>query len=154
MVILILIKVFLINHIEIMVAKSFLSSRNYSEPHLRIQKIMLENNFKFLKVSISDNLLTCNGSFKPTDFSPTYQYQIKYFYSIPPVVHVISPLIEFNEEIHMYKDGSLCLYYPKDMSWNSRSLIYETIVPWTHEWIVFYELYKITGRWLHPSVNH
>jgi hypothetical protein len=146
--------VFLINHIEIMVAKSYFSSQYHSDPHLRFQKMQLEENYRFLKVSISENILTCNGSFKPTDFSPTYQYRIRYIYPIPPIVHVISPVIEFNDEIHMYKDGSLCLYYPKDMSWNSRSLISNTIVPWTHEWFVFYEIYKITGKWHHPSVHH
>ena len=32
--------------------------------------------------------------------------------------------------------------------------VHETIVPWTAEWIVFYELWKITGEWLGPEAPH
>jgi hypothetical protein len=137
-----------------MVADHFFHKRILPGPHLRLQKLLLEENFGFLKVHVSDKLLICDGSFRPSSFSPTYKYRVNYVYSLPPVVHVISPGIGYNEAIHMYKDKSLCLYFPKDGSWNDRSLIYQTIIPWTHEWFVFYELYKITGRWHHPSVDH
>ena len=47
-----------------------------------------------------------------------------------------------------------CLYHKTDLAWDTSYNLYDTIIPWTHEWIVFYELYLITGEWLHPFVPH
>jgi len=33
-------------------------------------------------------------------------------------------------------------------------MLHETIIPWTAEWIVFYELWKITGEWLGSAALH
>lgn len=54
----------------------------------------------------------------------------------------------------MYKDGSLCLYYPGDLAWDGRQNLHETIVPWTAEWLVLHELYLITGEWKGPEAPH
>jgi hypothetical protein len=32
--------------------------------------------------------------------------------------------------------------------------IHETIIPWTAEWLVFYELWKISGKWMGPAALH
>jgi hypothetical protein len=72
-----------------------------------------------------------------------------------PKVYAINPKIPYNEDIHMYEDDNrLCLYYPKDFRWTEKVHLYNTIIPWTHEWFLFYELYKIYGKWMHPEVNH
>ncbi|MFM7852239.1 MAG: hypothetical protein ACKO96_10070 [Flammeovirgaceae bacterium] len=33
------------------------------------------------------------------------------------------------------------------MIWDEKIPIYQFTVPWISEWIVFYEIYKITGKW-------
>lgn len=119
-----------------------------------IEKHLLERHFSFLAVKINGDLLECSGRCQPSEHSPVYQYKINYTPGRPPKVFVVSPKIAYNEKIHMYSDGSLCLYYPKDYSWTPSSNLYNTIIPWTHEWFIFYELYLLTGEWMHPFVDH
>lgn len=50
---------------------------------------------------------------------------------------------------YVYEDKSLCLYYPPEHPWRcGKSSLY------SHKWILFYEIWKITGTWEHPEVNH
>lgn len=120
------------------------------ESEIRLLKV----HFSFLKFQIKKNKLFCTGSFQPTIHSPVYRYRLEWEPGCNPKAFITSPQIEIDPEIHMYSDGSLCLYYPKDFIYNEKSHLYETIVPWAHEWFVFYELYQIKGRWLHPYVEH
>ncbi|OYU79260.1 MAG: hypothetical protein CFE23_14830 [Flavobacterium sp. BFFFF1] len=121
---------------------------------IRVEMKLLKNNFPFLKFQIREGKLICYGSCQPTDLSPIFNYRIEWAPGLNPKVFVISPQIEYDDDIHMYSDKSLCLYYPKDFIYDFKSHIHDTIVPWTHEWFLFYELYQIKGKWLHPYVDH
>lgn len=121
---------------------------------IAVEKYYLEKHYSFLRVTLSNGTLECIGRCQPSEHSPVYTYRIRYTPGKPPKVFVISPKIIYDENVHMYSDGSLCLYYPKDYSWTTTSNLYNTIVPWTHEWFVFYELYQLTGEWKHPFVDH
>ncbi len=122
---------------------------------LNLEKHLLEKNYNFLQVKTANGVLTCKGYCQPSDYSPIYYYKVKFDPNKYPKVYVTNPIIEYHDDIHMYKDDkSLCLHYPKDFSWTSNSRLYNTIIPWTHEWFLFYELYQIEGKWLHPFVNH
>lgn len=119
------------------------------------EKSLIERHFNFIRCRIERGFLYCNGFYRPTEFSTKYEYRIKYDGISRPKVQVKKPIIEYNDDIHMFpKDNSLCLYHKSDLIWNSTYNIYNTIIPWTHEWFVFYELYKIHGKWLHPYVAH
>ncbi len=52
---------------------------------------------------------------------------------------------------HLYADGSLCLYWPKEWRWSRKAIIAETILPWAANWLLYYELWLDTGEWLGPS---
>jgi hypothetical protein len=122
---------------------------------VNVEKKLIEKHYDFLDCKIKKGILYCYGNYQPTEESITYSYRIKYTPLSKPKVTVTSPKISYNDEIHMYDDTSLCLYYPKDMTWDCSSHhLYDTIIPWTHEWFVFYELYQFTGKWLHPEVRH
>jgi hypothetical protein len=41
----------------------------------------------------------------------------------------------------------LCLYHPREKSWHNELLLSEVIVPWISEWLLFYEIWSITGEW-------
>jgi len=119
------------------------------------EKNLLSKNYDFLKTRIIGNTLYCTGTCTPSEYSIEYKYKIMYSQNCSPAVYIINPKIAYTKEIHMYpRDNRLCLYYPKDFSWTSSSHLYNTIIPWTHEWIVFYELYLIKGEWLYPAVSH
>lgn len=122
---------------------------------VNVEKKLIEKHYDFLNCKIINGILYCYGIYQPTEDSITYSYRIKYAPLSNPKVTVTSPVISYNYDIHMYDDTSLCLYYPKDMTWDcSFHHLYDTIIPWTHEWFVFYELYQFTGKWLHPEVPH
>lgn len=121
---------------------------------IALEKYLLEKHFSFIKVRLSSNVLECTGQCQPSQHSPVYTYKVRYMPGKPPKVFVISPKIDYDVDAHMYSDGSLCLYYPKDYSWTTSCNLYNTIIPWTHEWFVFYELYQLTGEWKHPFVEH
>lgn len=137
-------------------AESFFPKKKVNDHQKALlEKHLLEKHFAFLKVSVSGDILTCDGYCQPTDYSITYRYRIHYEASQYPKVFVREPQIAYDDEIHMYSsDGSLCLFYPRDFSWTYDSHLYNTIVPWTHEWFLFYERYQISGKWEHPFVPH
>lgn len=119
------------------------------------EKYLLQQNYDFLKCELQKGILYCYGKYQPTEYSISYQYRVKYDPTSSPKVTIRYPDIEFNDDIHMYpKDNSLCLYHKSDLVWNKSCHLYDTIIPWTHEWFVFYELYKISGAWEHPFVAH
>lgn len=122
---------------------------------LSVEKHFLQKHFPFLEVKIQDTQLKCTGRCKPSPTSLEYTYVVKYIAGKHPNVFLLDPQISYNEDIHMYPENkSLCLHFSKDFSWTSRSHLYDTIIPWTHEWFVFYELYTIHGIWFHPFVSH
>ena len=93
------------------------------------------------------------GSLQPTEYSPVYQVRIDYRLHTVPKAWVLSPSIRMNAK-HLHADRSLCLYWPPDNSWTPQTLIAETIIPWTAEWLIFYEHWQITDQWIGPEAPH
>lgn len=123
---------------------------------LKHEMELINDKFDFIQCTLgkTNNFwrLTCHGTFSQLD--TIYEYRITYDGKNAPKVKILSPeLIE--KPPHVYEGNYLCLYYPKEQPWNSKEMsLYSTIVPWTHEWIVFYELYLIIGKWIHPEIKH
>lgn len=85
-----------------------------------------------------------------------------------PSVYVLSPDLEqiapCQRLPHVYRftEGrtgvtELCLYYPKGREWQPSMWLAETLVPWTFEWLRYFELWLVGGQWLgggeHPSAE-
>lgn len=94
------------------------------------------------------------GDLQPSTKSPIYMVEIKYKPLHVPRVYVLSPDIAQDAPHRYHDDGALCLYYPKDGSWSSEFHIAKTIVPWTAEWLRFYEIWCTTGKWFGPEAPH
>ena len=125
---------------------------------LIMEKRKIIENYDFINCKVNDKELVCIGKVKPTPNSTEYTFKIVYNLTTPKV-YILNPIIEFNNDIHMYpQDNSLCLYHPKIDKipiWNFKEhRLYDTIIPWTVEWFTYYELYLITGKWEHPEVKH
>jgi len=80
--------------------------------------------------------------------------KIKYKPGGEPKVWVLQPEIIMSSRTHVYKEGNLCLYFPRDEPWMEGDLISKKIIPWTAEWLIYYELFLITGDWLGPEAPH
>lgn len=123
---------------------------------LQHEKNMLEKNYGFLDCKIKSykgkRILIVTGYYNQTE--KEYIYQITYDGYNAPDVRIISPQL-ISDPPHTYKDGSLCLFYPIEQPWsNIKCSLYSHTIPWVHEWILFYEIYLITGVWEHPEILH
>jgi hypothetical protein len=123
---------------------------------LFLQKKLVEKEFICLKCTIHSHglLLTCKGILQPLESIEPYYIVIKHVPGSTPKVFVKNPKIEYDPNIHMYKSGNLCLYYPADFSWNASTAFAHYLIPWVNEWIIYYELYKISGVWEGPAAPH
>ena len=119
-----------------------------------MQKSLVEKHFPCFKCSFIHRHLLCEGKIIPSDDCDSYDVKISYRFGGIPRVRVISPPIAPSAAIHMYTNGSLCLFFPDDDPWMTSDDIHVKIIPWTAEWLVFYEMYKVCGKWLGPEAPH
>ena len=123
-----------------------------------LQKLKIEKAYPCFSCKVYADRLECVGSINPDpDDEEGTSYRIQMVYGRAPEVRVIKPHIEYNKDIHMFSDGSLCLYYPKDLKgskWSDKLNLHETIFPWTAEWLLYYERYLRSGKWEGPEAPH
>jgi len=119
-----------------------------------MQKALVEKHFPCFECCFKKRRLTCVGQITPAEGCATYTVQIEYRSGGIPEVRILDPKVSWDKDIHMYRNGALCLYYPPETPWKHTSNLHETIIPWTAEWLVFYELYLLKGAWLGKSAPH
>lgn len=90
---------------------------------------------------------------RPTANSCIYRIKIDYKQGKAPLVYVVKPKpLQLAEgckmlpHVYSHEEQRLCLYYPRE--WNKSELLVKSIIPWASEWLQFYELWLITGKWL------
>lgn len=111
-------------------------------------------------VSFGANTLTWKYSLQPTPMSITYDVKLVYQLNQDPNVFITSPKLKFAEGKkalpHVYDTDKqwLCLYYRKAREWNSTMLLVDTVIPWTAEWLFFYEIWSVTGIWNGGGITH
>ncbi|WP_191566219.1 hypothetical protein [Metabacillus idriensis] len=92
------------------------------------------------------------GTLCPSPSSPVYTVKIIYD-RYRPRVFILNPKID-DYAPHRYPDGSLCLYYPTDKSHHDGLFIADTMIPWTAEWLYFYEKWLEDEVWWGPEAPH
>lgn len=117
------------------------------------QKYFIEKHYSFLKCRIENDTLVCTGEIQHKNCEK-YKIRILFRAGHYPKVFVLSPKIVSNSATHVYNDGSLCLFYPPDMKWKDTTKIAEYTIPWAIEWVLLYELWKLTGKWEGAEVPH
>ena len=108
--------------------------------------------FPQFRCRIKGGLPVWQGDLQPTETSPQYHISIQYELSGRCSVYVLDPIIKSNAP-HRYSNHSLCLYYPKDKN-SLEQGVARTIVPWTAEWLLYYEAWLVTGQWFGPEAPH
>ncbi|MDF9832359.1 hypothetical protein M2103_000569 [Ereboglobus sp. PH5-5] len=127
-------------------------SRHYR--HFVLQSLLVPKHFPGFKCKLHRGKLDCVGEIQPTDYSNKYTIRIQYKEWESPQVRILAPYIEPKTEIHMYGNGILCLYHPPTQPWSGAYDLHKTIIPWIAEWLVYYELYLIDGKWIGPAIPH
>jgi hypothetical protein len=78
-----------------------------------------------------------------------YTVRVRQRHGRHPQVTVIKPRLEVRPGAtslpHVYPGDELCLFYPGQ--WKPDMLVAATILPWTAEWLMHYELWLVTGHW-------
>lgn len=146
-----------------MVNKKFFPEQRYT---LIDQLNFIEQTYPRSTNQIRQGVLYSYLTIKPTPISKEYVVKIKYRMGKVPTVCVHDPFIdeETADKIpHKYgidfekKEIELCLYMPKRKEWGKLSNIALTLIPWTYEWLTFYEIWKVTGVWNgggeHPKIS-
>lgn len=94
-------------------------------------------------------------------FQPGFEYAHPWF----PQVLVHAPLITRRAEApadpipHVFDEGRtdhppLCLFDPAERGWDSSRAIAATTIPWTADWLRFYEAWQATGVWTGGGRDH
>lgn len=100
-------------------------------------------------IRLDRNTLTATASIQPTAASRRYSVRIRYSYGGVPKVHVLAPELVLHRTAkvlpHTYSDNTICLHLPGQ--WRPTMLLANTTVPWTSEWLYYYEIWLITGQW-------
>jgi hypothetical protein len=89
----------------------------------------------------------------PTPDSPAYLVRIIHDPRRAPRVYIDSHRLDMRCR-HIYPDGALCLYWPKEWWWTLGESLAATIVPWIAFWLYYYEIWEVCGEWLGPSSPH
>jgi hypothetical protein len=62
--------------------------------------------------------------------------------------------IQYNSKIHVYGDGSLCLYHPILDKPLFKIIPLFRMIPWISEWCVHYLEWRKYGVWLGKEIMH
>ena|SRR5205823_13150519 len=93
--------------------------------------------------------MTWRGPITPTPLSVTYTIEIAYRRRWGPQVWVRQPELAVKKEdyrfVHIYSEGCLCLNSEEE--WRPWMAISSTFVPWTAEWLFYFEVWRATGSW-------
>lgn len=128
----------------------FSAKTRTQRPTLVVQQLALNRLFPTGYALIRHSELVWQGQLAPTPMSRTYHVELRYKMNLFPTVKVVSPKLETRagERLpHLYRNGDLCLFYPRAKEWHSGLLLARTIVPWASEWLFHYEIWLSTGRW-------
>ena len=111
------------------------------------QAFALRSTFPESEVSVHGDTLTWIGQLRPSERSAPYTVRITYTLRNYPQVRVLDPpIIDEHEFVpHVHNTGELCVY--DDHDWSPRLQLIDSIVAWTIEWLLFWELFLATGRW-------
>jgi hypothetical protein len=113
------------------------------------QAFGLRSVFPDTKPVIAHDRLSWTGKLQPCELSRIYTTQITYTRGHYPVTRILDPQLKATDTgflPHTYTDKSLCLHDAGQ--WAEHMLIVDTIVPWTAEWLLHYEIWLATGEWL------
>lgn len=98
---------------------------------------------------IRRGVLTCVVELHPTPVSRRYTVKITHQPPFDPDVEVLAPALRLHPDAkglpHVYPGNRLCLYEPGE--WKSNMPLANTVLPWTTEWLYYYEIWLATGEW-------
>jgi len=128
--------------------------------NMGVQAGRLRSYFPDSSVQYTQNKLTWTGDITPSPLSDTYTVKVKYVRGKNPNVYVMNPKLPFASGEtclpHVYSTPKqwLCIYHRKSKEWNSGMALVDSVLPWTSEWLLHYEIWLVTGEWHGGGIEH
>lgn len=128
--------------------------------NMAVQAGKIKSLFPESNISFNQNRLTWKYEITPSPLSNSYDIKLTYIKGEHPNIFIENPKLQFfpkeNKLPHVYSTAKqwICIYYRKGREWNSEMLIANTIIPWTCEWLLHYELWVSTGTWHGGGIHH
>lgn len=129
--------------------------------NLSQQAMNLKQCTNYSRCDVKDQTLIWEGVLKPTELSNEYNIRIIYKLKQRPKVILYGARakdIEKDQKVpHTFKRDKnkyeipLCLHLPDEF--DGSKTITDTIIPWTIEWLFYYEMWLATGEWLGGGHN-
>lgn len=124
---------------------------------LLVQRLALDNRHPWLTTVIHDRRLTAEGVCRPCEVTRPYKVRFDYWIGSTPVATILDPVpqprLPGQRVIHTNQQNDKpCLFLPKTREWHGNQLLANTVVPWTLEWLLFYETWFVTGHWVAGGV--
>lgn len=107
------------------------------------------------RMRLTHQRLTMDVELAPGAFGRLYTCRFIFERGSDPIVLVTNPdlktLAQGKKIPHVYPwNGSgtrLCLWWPKGREWSPSLKVAETLLPWTAEWLYYFELWLLTKTW-------
>ena len=130
-------------------------TKHYTFPEIMSQASEVSRLYSDVRIEVIGRTRTVNVyiHLSPTENSEVYIIKFsvqvgRKSVKVIPVKPHIGREVNGRKVPHMYKDGSLCLYYPKWSEWKYTDKWTETLVPWACLWLHYYEIWLVTDEWL------
>lgn len=127
-------------------------------PNLMQQWLALKRAFPGSSGRVHRNRIRWFVTLQPSSLSDVYRVRLEYSLETNPKVFVEEPALEERagkKPPHLYRDNSLCLYLPGANEWDESMFLGDTVLPWTSEWLLHYEIWLATDEWegggVHPG---
>lgn len=119
-----------------------------TDVNLPLQALSLSRAFPRGAIRLSAQRLVWECAVRPAPTCSEYIVRLEAGPAKMPSIYVQDPELVPNGDgllPHVYEDGSLCV--SKFGDFHPGMLFVDSIVPWTSEWLIFYELWRATGLW-------
>ena len=130
------------------------SSAGRSRVGLAAQAFALRSAYPDRRPVIRKGRLTWKYSLRPTPASCSYEVRLEARPYMQAEIFVMSPALQTDAQgrlPHVYDNGALCLNRAGE--WREGQLFIDTCVPWTLEWLFFYELWLVDHVWRGDGVD-
>lgn len=130
------------------------SSAGRSRVGLAAQAFALRSAYPDSRPVIRNGRLTWTHSLRPTPASCSYEVRLEARPYRQAEIFVMFPALQTDEQgrlPHVYGNGALCLNRAGE--WREGHLFIDTCVPWTLEWLFFYELWLVDHVWRGDGID-
>ena len=130
-----------------------------------MQAYNLKNTYQFESCVIKRGVMKWVQKVRPRKESREYEITVIYDGKIPKVYLFNQGIMKSKNELipHCYERKfksfkneyiRICLYYPGYNEWNQEMFISRTIIPWAIEWLLYYEYWRVTNKWLGGGIEY